>query len=155
MITTMNLDFIPHWKMAVSQIDSQVFIGTNACCMHHVTSELLNKGITCDISLESGAIDQPFGVDSYLWLPTPDHTAPSNHAVRVGIAALDEMLKQGRKVYIHCKNGHGRAPTFYAAYLILKRGLDWETAWQAIVASRPEAHLEPTQLAFLQALTRT
>lgn len=141
--------------MAVSQIDSQVFIGTNACCVHHFKSELLSKGITCDISLEGEAIDQPFGVDCYLWLPTPDHTAPSDHIVRVGTAALDEMLKQGRKVYIHCKNGHGRAPTFYAAYLILKRGLDWETAWQAIVASRPEAHLEPTQLAFLQALTRS
>ena len=151
----MNLDFIPHRKMAFSQIDSQVFIGTNACCMHHFKWELLSKGITCDISLEGEAIDQPFGVDCYLWLPTPDHTAPSEHTVRVGTAALDEMLKQGRKVYIHCKNGHGRAPAFYAAYLILKRGLDWETAWQAIVASRPEAHLEPTQLAFLQALTRS
>lgn len=149
----MNLDFIPHRKMESSQIDAQVYIGTNACCMHHFKSELLDKGITCDLSLEGEAIDQPFGVDCYLWLPTADHTAPSIHVIRVGIAALDEMLKQGRKVYIHCKNGHGRAPTFYAAYLILKRGMDFDHAWEAIRASRPEAHLDPPQEAFLRGLT--
>lgn len=150
----MNLDFLPHKQMELSQIDAQVFIGTNACCMHHLKWNLLDRGVTCDISLEAEIIDQPFGADCFLWLPTVDHTAPSAHNVKVGVAALDEMLKEGHKVYIHCKNGHGRAPTFYAAFLVLKRGLDWETAWQAIKTSRPEAHLDPSQEAFLQGLTR-
>ncbi len=149
----MNLDFIPHRQMEHSQIDAQVFIGTNACCTHHFKWNLLNKGVTCDISLEGESIDQPFGVDCFVWLPTPDHAAPTIHNLRVGVAALDEMLKQGRKVYIHCKNGHGRAPVFYAAYLVLKRGMDPKSAWEAIRASRPEAHLEAVQEAFLQGLT--
>ncbi len=140
-------------RMEFSRIDSQVYIGTNACCMEHFKIELLDLGITCDISLEGEMLDQPFGVDCYVWLPTPDHTPPSLHDCRVGAAALEVMLKEGRKVYIHCKNGHGRAPTFYAAYLILKRGLDFEHAWEAIRASRPEAHLEPSQEAFLRGLT--
>ena len=148
----MNLDFLPHKQMEVSQIDSQVFIGTNACCMHHFKMNLLDRGVTCDISLEGEMLDQPFGVDCFLWLPTADHTAPSMHNTTVGVAALDEMLKQGRKVYIHCKNGHGRAPMFYAAYLVLKRGLEWSAAWEAIRASRPEAHLDAPQQAFLQGL---
>lgn len=138
--------------MEFSQIDSQVFIGTNACCADHFKIGLLDKGVTCDISLEGEMLDQPFGVDCFVWLPTADHTAPSMHNTTVGVAALDEMLKQGRKVYIHCKNGHGRGPTFYAAYLVLKRGMDWASAWEAIRASRPEAHLEPVQQAFLQGL---
>jgi dual specificity MAP kinase phosphatase len=138
--------------MEFSQIDAQVYIGTNACCMEHFKAHLIEIGITCDISLEGERLDQPYGVDCYVWLPTPDHAPPSPHITLVGIAALDEMLKQGRKVYIHCKNGHGRAPTFYAAYLILKRGLDWKTAWQAVKTSRPEAHLDPSQEAFLRRL---
>ena len=141
--------------MEFSQIDSQVLIGTNACCIDHFKIALLDQGVTCDISLEGELIDQPYGVDCFTWLPTKDHEAPSIHVTRVGIAALEEMLKQGRKVYIHCKNGHGRAPTFYAAYLIIKRGLDWEHAWEAIKSSRPEAHLEPVQEAFLRGLTRS
>jgi len=145
-------NFFPHKRMEVSRIDSQVFIGTNACCMFHFSTGLIDKGVTCDISLESDMVDRPIGVDCFLWLPTADHTAPSMHNTTVGVAALDEMLKQGRKVYIHCENGHGRAPTFYAAYLVLKRGMDWHTAWEAIRASRPEAHLDPVQQAFLQNL---
>lgn len=148
----MNLDFLPHRRMDISQIDAQVFIGTNACCMHHFTSALLDRGVTCDISLEGETIDQPYGVDCFLWLPTVDHAAPSIHNTIVGATALDEMLKQGRKIFIHCKNGHGRAPTFYAAYLILKRGMDFEHAWEAIRASRPEAHLDGPQEAFLRGL---
>lgn len=138
--------------MEFSRIDSQVYIGTNACCAEHFKIGLLDQGVTCDISLEGEMLDQPFGIDCFLWLPTTDHTAPSMHNTTVGAAALDEMLKQGRKVYIHCKNGHGRGPTFYAAYLVLKRGMDWHTAREAIRASRPEAHLDPLQEAFLQNL---
>jgi len=145
-------NFFPHIRMDVSRIDSQVFIGTNACCMFHLSKGLLDQGVTCDISLEQDMVDKPIGVDCFLWLPTPDHTAPSIHNTTVGAAALDEMLKQGRKVFIHCQNGHGRAPTFYAAYLVLKRGMDWAAAWEAIRASRPEAHLDPPQQAFLQSL---
>ncbi|HVM90599.1 MAG TPA: dual specificity protein phosphatase family protein [Verrucomicrobiae bacterium] len=141
-------------NMEFSQIDRQVYIGTNACCMDHFKLGLLDAGVTCDISLEGEMLDQPYGVDCYVWLPTPDHQAPTMHTIHVGIAALEEMLKDGRKVYIHCKNGHGRGPTFYAAYLILKRGMDFEHAWQAIKTSRPEAHLEPVQEAFLRGLTR-
>jgi len=148
----MNLDFLPHTRMDVTQIDDDVFIGTNACCMHHFTSELLNKGVTCDISLEGEALDQPFGVSTFLWLPTPDHAAPSITNVMIGTAALDEMLRQRQKVFIHCKNGHGRAPTFYMAFLILKRGISFEDALARITSKRMEIHLDEPQAALLRSL---
>lgn len=147
-------DFFPHTRMDYSQIEAQVYIGTNACCMHHFKIELPDKGVTCDISLEGESLDQPFGVDCFLWLPTKDHTAPSLHSVLTGAAALDEMLREGRKVYLHCKNGHGRAPTFYTAYLMLKRHMSFEQAWNVVKTSRPEAHLDPSQVAFLRSLTK-
>ncbi|MCE9586520.1 dual specificity protein phosphatase family protein [Candidatus Uhrbacteria bacterium] len=150
----MNLDFLPHKSMESSQIEAQVYIGTNACCTHHFKWGLLDNGVTCDISLEGETIDQPYGVDCFLWLPTADHQAPSMHNILTGAAALEEMLREGRKVYIHCKNGHGRAPTFYAAYLMLKRGLTMEQAWNIVKTSRPEAHLDPSQESLLRSLTK-
>lgn len=150
----MNLDFLPHKQMEFSQIEAQIFIGTNACCTHHFKSELLNRGITCDISLEGEMIDQPIGVDCYLWLPTPDHQPPTMHSIRIGCEALEEMLREGRSVYIHCKNGHGRAPSFYVAFLIMKRGRTFEDAWNIVKTSRPEAHLDASQEALLRSLTR-
>jgi protein tyrosine phosphatase len=141
-------------RMEFSQIESQIYIGTNACCVTHFKEELLAKGITCDISLEGEMLDQPFGVDCYVWLPTPDHTPPSMHSILIGCAALEEMLREGRNVYIHCKNGHGRAPAFYTAFLILKRGYTLDQAWNIVKTSRPEAHLDASQLAFLRSLTK-
>lgn len=138
--------------MEFSQIDDQVFIGTNACCLDHFKAGLLDLGVTCDISLEGEMLDKPFGVDCFLWLPTADHTAPSMTNVGIGMEALDKMLKLGLKVYIHCKNGHGRAPTLYAAYLILKRGLSLEDAIARIAAKRKEIHLEEIQMQFLRLL---
>jgi len=142
----------PHTIMEYSKMEDQIYIGTNACCMLHFKQELLDQGVTCDISVEGEALDQPIGVDCYLWLPTEDHTAPSLHNTLVGIEALDEMLRQGRNIYIHCKNGHGRSPTFFAAYLIKKRGLSLQDALARIVAKRPEIHLEQVQMDFLQSL---
>ncbi len=141
--------------MEFSQIDEQVFIGTNKCCVDHFKIGLLDRGVSCDISLEGEMLDQPFGVECFVWLPTPDHTAPTRQNIDVGVAALDEMMKQGRKVYIHCKNGHGRAPTFYAAYLVMKQRLSVEDALARISSKRPEMHLDAAQLDLLHSLIRT
>lgn len=138
--------------MEFSQVDDQVFIGTNACCLDHFKAGLLDLGVTCDISLEGEMLDKPYGVDCFLWLPTADHTAPSLTNVGIGVEALDKMLKLGLKVYIHCKNGHGRAPTLYAAYLILKHGLSLEDAIARIAAKRKEVHLEEIQMQLLRLL---
>ena len=48
-------------------------------------------------------------------------------------------------MYIHCKNGHGRAPTLVAAYLTTQ-GMSVEEAIALIKSKRPEIHLEQSQL---------
>ncbi len=135
-----------------SQIDENVYIGTNACCQMHFDQELLQKGISCDISLEGESIDHPDGVECFLWLPTADHTPPTRDQIMTGIQSLEELLRLSKKVYIHCKNGHGRAPTFYAAFLMLKNSLTIETAIEAIRSKRPTMHLEASQINFLKSL---
>ncbi|MEA3249495.1 MAG: dual specificity protein phosphatase family protein [Patescibacteria group bacterium] len=139
-------------KFEYTQIDDQIYIGTNACCAAHFDMELIDKDITADISLEGEKLDQPFGVESFVWLPTKDHTPPTRDAAETGIAALEEMLARGKKVYIHCKNGQGRAPTFYAAYLIRKRGMTPDEAVAHIKSKKPGVHLEDSQMEFLESL---
>ncbi|MEK9152751.1 MAG: dual specificity protein phosphatase family protein [Patescibacteria group bacterium] len=136
-----------------SEITEQVFIGNNACCRIHFEFNLLRRGISADISLEKEQVDHPYGVETYLWLPTEDHTAPSKENAAIGIEAIEAILKQGRKVFIHCKNGHGRGPTLYAAYLI-SQGMTPEQAVAAIKAKRPATHLEESQLTFLRSLAK-
>lgn len=135
-----------------SAIDERVLIGTNACCQAHFDETLLKEGVTADISLEGELVDHPYGVASYVWLPTPDHQPPTRAAVDIGAAALQKMLDNGQRVFIHCKNGHGRGPTFYAAFLIISAGMTAADAIARVKAKRPGTHLEPAQRTFLQQL---
>ena len=81
---------------------------------------MIKKGIKADISLEKEKLDAPFGVDYFLWLPTKDHTAPSQDQLKAGVKFMDELIKNKIKIYIHCQRGHGRAPVLVAAYFISK-----------------------------------
>ena len=107
-----------HKHTDFSQINQHIYIGTNFCCTEHFDKKLLKKGITTDISLEDVRIDSPFGVACYLWLPVKNHRAPTQYQLAMGASVIDTAVKSKRKVYVHCKNGHGRAPTLVAAYLI-------------------------------------
>jgi protein-tyrosine phosphatase len=128
-----------------NQIFDWVFLGTNQCCQNHFAEELLTKGITVDVSLEQEHLDMPIGVEVFLWLPTPDLTAPTRDALENGIALLRDVERQNRKVYIHCKNGHGRAPALLAAYLIVEKGMTPDDAIALIQTARPTIHLQEPQ----------
>lgn len=131
------------------QISQTVFIGTNMCCQFGFHRELLAKGVRADISLEKEKIDTPLGVDYFLWLPTKDMEAPTQDVLLMGVQALEFFEKRNIKVYIHCKNGHGRAPTLYLAYL-LHQGMSIESALVLLQKKRPSIHLNEIQMQALK-----
>ena len=138
-----------HVNMNYSQIDEHIYVGTNACCVTHFNTSLLRQGVKADISLESEKIDAPWGVKYFLWLPTIDHTAPTMEALAMGVQMLRFCVERGIKVYVHCKNGHGRAPTLVAAYFI-SQGQTVKQAIKFIQKQRREIHVEPVQKAMLE-----
>lgn len=131
------------------QITDEIFIGTNMCCQFGFSRELLAKGVRANVSLEKDRIDSPDGVDYFLWLPTEDHTPPSPRHLELGVKALDFFVKNKIKVYLHCKNGHGRAPTLVAAYLV-GSGMGADEAVNLLKQKRPSIHLNEAQLAVLK-----
>ncbi|MBI4159991.1 dual specificity protein phosphatase family protein [Candidatus Wolfebacteria bacterium] len=134
----------PQNKLDFNYIADGIYIGTNQCCQTHFDEELKKEGITADISLEENRLDAPFGVDFYVWIPVENHTAPKPDQLEFGVSVLEKLISSGRKVYVHCKNGHGRAPTLVAAYLV-KKGKSPEEAETLIKARRPSMHLEGVQ----------
>lgn len=133
-----------HPTLDFDEVVDGLYVGTNQCCQTHFDERLIGIGIEADISLEEERLDSPLGVHFYLWLPVKDHRAPSQGQLEVGVAALRKLVKLGRKVYIHCKNGHGRSPTLLAAYLIAK-GMSVDQAIKLIKGKRPAIHLEEVQ----------
>jgi ADP-ribosyl-[dinitrogen reductase] hydrolase len=61
---------------------------------------------------------------AYLRKPISDHGVPRDNAYMAEIVtALDEMLNEGRKLYVHCRAGIGRTGTVVACHMI-EQGLE-------------------------------
>ena len=134
-----------HKGFDYTQITDEIFIGTNMCCQFGFSEELLSKGVRADISLEKDRTDAPDGVDYFLWLPTENHMPPAPQVLEGGVLFLDFLIKNKIKTFIHCKNGHGRAPTLFAAYLV-SRGMGVQEAIDSIAAKRPVIHFTESQM---------
>lgn len=138
-----------HTKMSYNQITDYIYAGNNLCCQTHFDMELLSKGITADISLEAERLDNPHGVKYFFWFPWEEDAAPSDDLIDLAMKVLDDTVTSGVKVYIHCKNGHGRTSTFLASYFIYKHRISAEEALKKVFEKRPSGHLNNEQKAFL------
>lgn len=136
-------------KFNFNYITGGIYIGNNQCCQTHFDEILKKEGITADISLEEEKIDAPFGVEFFIWIPVKDHTAPTKDQLEFGVSVLEKIVAMKKKVYVHCKNGHSRAPTLVAAYLI-KQGKTADEAIELIKLERPSIHLEDVQIEVLK-----
>jgi len=139
-----------HVKMSYNQINEFIYAGNNMCCQTHFDKELLSKGIDADISLELERLDNPQGVKYFFWLPWLDDTAPAKELIAIALKVVDALIEQKIKVYVHCRNGHGRTSTFLASYFIYKDGLTVEQALQRVREKRPSMHLNEIQKEFLK-----
>ncbi|MBI3046652.1 MAG: dual specificity protein phosphatase family protein [Candidatus Harrisonbacteria bacterium] len=149
----MNTDHSKIKEIDFNYITDGIYIGTNQCCQTHFEEKLVKEGITADISLEEERVDAPFGVKFYLWLPVKDQTSPTPDQLEFGVSALEKLVAMKKKIYVHCKNGHGRAPTLVAAYLI-RKGKSPEEAEAFIKSKRLSIHLQDVQLAALRDFNR-
>ena len=131
-------------KLEYNYITDGIYIGTNQCCQTHFDEKLTKEGITANISLEEDRIDAPFGVEFSVWIPVKNHVSPTPDQLEFGVSVLEKLVSLGRKIYVHCKNGHGRAPTLVAAYLV-KNGKTPQEAEEYIRQRRPTIHLENVQ----------
>jgi len=121
-----------------------IYIGTNQCCQTHFDEKLKKEGITSDISLEKERIDAPFGVSFYIWIPVKNHFAPTADQLDFGVATIQKLVNMDKKIYVHCQNGHGRAPTLVASYLTTK-GKSAIDAIEFVKKKRPTMHLNEIQ----------
>ncbi len=140
-----KINHSPSKELEYNCIIDGIYIGTNRCCQTHFDERLSKEGITADISLEDIRLDHPFGVEFYVWIPVKNHTAPAVDQIEFGVSVLEKMVSLKKKIYVHCQNGHGRAPTFVAAYLIKKEGITPEEAERRVKLKRPTIHLEEVQ----------
>jgi protein-tyrosine phosphatase len=66
-----------------------------------------------------------------LHLPTIDRTPVKLEDLKTGVTFIDEEVKAGKKVYIHCKYGEGRGASMVIAYLI-SQGMTYQDAFDLV-----------------------
>lgn len=142
-----------HRPLNYNQITENIWLGTNMCCALH-NETLLKLGFEADIDLEAARPEEPPKTMIYLWLPTPDQRAPAPDQIIAGVSLITALVKQRCKIYVHCKNGHGRGPTLVTAYLI-STGLGLEAAFSLIKAKRSVVHLNEVQRAALEEFSQS
>ncbi len=106
--------------------------------------QLESWGVSVLINLRVEKDDLQLGIhpQQYLWIPTIDGTPPTLEQLTKAARVTQRAIAEGRKVYIHCAAGVGRAPTTAAAYL-MSTGMGRDEAIRYIQQRRPIA--EPGQ----------
>ena len=129
----------PVWEY--SEITPQVYVGGQH--FPKGWDEMQEKGIEAVVNMREKRFDDAKkGIESdhYLHLNTRDNTPPSLDDLHRGAQFIKEQVEAGRKVYIHCGVGVGRAPSQTAAYFIYE-GMEPAEAIRKIKKVRPFVHL--------------
>jgi dual specificity MAP kinase phosphatase len=120
--------------------------------------QLVDQGVSVVVSLQAERHDEDaFGEiqpDGYLRLPTIDHSTPTLAQLRMGAAFIDEAVRAGKMVLIHCHAGVGRSALLCACYLVYT-GMGVEEAWHTVQRKRTVAYLNARQQAMLEQFATT
>jgi protein tyrosine phosphatase (PTP) superfamily phosphohydrolase (DUF442 family) len=116
---------------------------------------LRKRGFTAVVNMRRESDDEARGLslERYLYLPTIDNTPPTVEHLEEGAAFIADEIARGGKVYVHCWEGVGRAPTMACAYLITT-GLTPDEAWARIRRTRPFIRPTPFQRAQIEEFAR-
>lgn len=128
-----------------SRINPQLYVGGQQ--YRHGLERMADLGIAASLSLRQEVDDTARGValERHLWLPTVDDTPPTLEQLDQAVQFTQEIIADGKGIYIHCGAGVGRAPTTAAAYLV-STGLAPAEAWEMIHQVRPFIRPKASQL---------
>lgn len=85
-------------------------------------------------------IKAPADVKSYR-IPVDDHPSENETMLRhlpLVVVAIDDVLKYGHGVLVHCRAGMQRSAAAVAGYLMWKRGMTADQAFEYINSRKPE-----------------
>jgi len=134
-----------------SQITAHLFLGSQYNLLGLKKLKALGVTAIVNMRMHNDYSDAEHEGIKYLHLPTVDNTPPPLEVLLKGADFIDNEIKNGGSVYVHCRQGLGRGPTMAIAYLI-KTGLTYADAYAMIKRVRIFINPRPGQIAMLREL---
>lgn len=133
-------------RASVDRVTDFVWMGSRVASLDDY-HRLRALGVRACVDLKREGAD-PWSFDAFLWLPTPDHEAPSPLHLRLGLDFLRRCEEAKLPVFVACLAGVGRSSALVLAHLLAGRfrqeGL--AAALDFLQARRPPAQPNPEQV---------
>jgi protein-tyrosine phosphatase len=137
--------------MNLSQILPQLFVGSCPTSTDDVSRLKIDHAITAILNLQTDQDCDSYDLDSdrieaccresaiEVWrIPVGDSDGVDlRENLSQCVEALDELLRCGHTVYVHCTLGTGRSPTVVIAYLVWRQGWTLNDAIEHVVKCHP------------------
>ncbi len=133
-------------RASFDRVTDVLWLGSRLGCLDDYR-RLRAEGVRACIDMKLEGAD-PWGFEAFLWLPTPDHEAPSQLSLRLGLSFLRECERARMPVYVACHAGVGRSSALVLAHLLAGRFHERppEAALDFLLSRRPVAHPNPEQI---------
>jgi protein-tyrosine phosphatase len=138
-------------RLSRSQISAHLFLGSQYNLVGLQKLKALGVTAIVNMRMHNTYSEAVYEGIKYLHLPTVDNTPPPIDVLTKGADFIDEEVKKGGIVYVHCRQGLGRGPTMAMAYLI-KLGMTYEGAYNTIRSVRIFINPRPGQIKRLKEL---
>jgi predicted protein tyrosine phosphatase len=138
-------------RMSRSQVTAHLFLGSQYNLIG--LKKLKALGVTAIVNMRMHDVydEAVYAGIKYLHLPTVDNTPPPIDVLIKGADFIDNEIKQGGIVYVHCRQGLGRGPTMAIAYLIKTR-MTYKDAYAMVRRARKFINPRPGQIRRLKEL---
>ena len=113
------------------------------------------RGISSVLNLqnERSNVNYAHKIHNYAYIPIIEFDAPTMLNFKNGIQFINHEVDKGNKIYVHCAEGIGRAPTMVSAYFI-SQGLTIDEAVNKVSKIRPFINILDNQFKSLKYFKR-